>query len=96
MDLTAIAACLACTGHRSGSHRPVRSSSEMFFNPAQEVEVHLTALSGNRPLKLTLSRAVFEDLCKDLFDKCMDQVDELLSDPNMPPKDWPPPMRVRA
>ncbi len=55
----------------------------------------LVALSGDRHLERTLSRSVFENMCMDLFDKCMDQIDELLSDPDKPSGDWPPPLKVR-
>ncbi len=56
--------------------------------------MHLPSPAGGGHLKLTVSRKIFEDICKDLFEKCMDQIDQLLSGPDGPSGDWPPPLKV--
>ncbi len=53
----------------------------------------LANLVGDRHLELTLTRRCFEDLCVDLFDKCLDQIDRVLGDPKLPDA-YPPPLKV--
>ena len=48
--------------------------------PTQVAEVDLAALTDGRNLELTLARSSFEDMCEDLFERCMDAVHRLLSD----------------
>ena len=54
----------------------------------------LANLVDDRHLELTLTRSFFEEMCADLFDKCLDQIDRLLIDPKVPDA-WPPPLKVR-
>ena len=60
----------------------------------QEADVDLAALVDDRHLELTLTRSVFEDMCTDLFDKCLNQIDRLLADPAVPDA-WPPSLKAR-
>ena len=59
----------------------------------QEAEVYLHDLSNGRHLQLSLSRSFFQEMCDDLFQKCMDEVDELLAEPGRS-GDWPPPLKA--
>lgn len=59
----------------------------------QEEQVYLADLSNGRDLRLSLSRSFFQEMCDDLFQKCMDEVDELLAEPGRS-GDWPPPLKV--
>ena len=63
----------------------------VFLTLWQEVQLNLRRIDGNRSLKLTLSRQVFEHMCQDLFQKCLKQVDKLLADKS---GDWPTALMV--
>ena len=53
----------------------------------------LANLVDDRNLELTLTRSFFEEMCGDLFDRCLNQIDSLLADPEVPDA-WPPPLKA--
>ena len=45
-----------------------------------EVEIEVESIAKGKDLYLKLTRAKFEKLCKDIFEKCKEPIDEVLKD----------------
>ena len=52
-----------------------------------EVEIEVEAIAKGKDLYLKLTRAKFEDLCKDIFEKCKLPISEVLKDSDCNPQD---------
>ena len=53
----------------------------------KEVQIEVEAIAKGKDLYLKLTRAKFEELCKDIFEKCKMPIDEVLKDSNCSPQD---------
>ena len=52
-----------------------------------EVEIEVESIAKGKDLYLKITRAKFEDLCKNIFEKCKLPLDEVLKDANCKPQD---------
>ena len=53
----------------------------------KEVEIEVESIAKGKDFYLKLSRAKFEDLCKDIFEKCKLPINEVLNDAKCKPQD---------
>ena len=53
----------------------------------KEVQIEVEAIAKGKDLYLKLTRAKFEELCKDIFEKCKKPIDEVLKDSNCIPQE---------
>ena len=57
------------------------------LSSSQQTAIDLDALAEGEDLNVTITRPQFEDLCRDLFEKCIPPMDEALKDADLTKKD---------
>ena len=69
-----------CNSQALARLKRICESAKIQLSSKNECEIFVSKILFNRDLQLKLTRKEFEDMCQDLFDKCIECIDKTLKD----------------